>query len=185
MTKPAERSTPPGFLDYCVSRRKFLFMGAATVGTITLTSLLPGRLFTAQVATYEGMKVGTLSGLSVGVPQEFSYPYDHPLCRSFLFKLGTEAGGGVGPDLDVVAFNSICPHQGGPLAGRYDSTQQVFGPCPIHLSTFDLTRYGMIVSGHATESLPQVTLEIQGDDIYATGILGLIYGFYDNQVAPT
>ena len=58
------------------------------------------------------------------------------------------------------------------------------GPCPSHLSTYDLTRHGMVVAGHATEGLPQVLLETRGDDIYAVGVMGLIYGFSNNQVAP-
>ena len=35
----------------------------------------------------------------------------------------------------------------------------------------------MVVSGHATESLPQIVLEINGDDIYAVGVMGLVYGY--------
>jgi arsenite oxidase small subunit len=38
----------------------------------------------------------------------------------------------------------------------------------------------MVVAGHATESLPQVVLEVEGGDIYAKGILGLVYGKRDN-----
>jgi arsenite oxidase small subunit len=38
----------------------------------------------------------------------------------------------------------------------------------------------MIIGGHATESLPQVLLELEGDNIYAVGMIGLIYGRYDN-----
>jgi arsenite oxidase small subunit len=47
----------------------------------------------------------------------------------------------------------------------------------LHLTTFDLTRHGMVISGHATESLPQIVLEVQGDDIYAVGVQGLVYGY--------
>jgi arsenite oxidase small subunit len=42
----------------------------------------------------------------------------------------------------------------------------------------------MVVSGHATQGLPQVVLELDGDDIVAVGILGLIFGFHDNQIEP-
>jgi len=54
------------------------------------------------------------------------------------------------------------------------------GPCPLHLTTFDLTRHGMVISGHATDGLPQARLEVLGDDIVATGVTGLIYGVEDN-----
>lgn len=185
MVKQAEQAPRPGVLAKCFTRRQFLFMGAATVGTITLASVLPGSLLTAQVAAYEGMKVGTLSALSVGEPVRFRYPWDHPNCESYLIKLGAPAGGGIGPDSDVVAFNTLCPHMGASLLGQYKGEHQVLGPCPWHLSTYDLTRHGMIVAGHATEGLPQVLLEARGDDIYATGVMALIFGFSDNEIAPS
>jgi arsenite oxidase small subunit len=90
----------------------------------------------------------------------------------------------VGPGSDVVAFNLTCPHQGGPLHGTYKPEHQILGACPLHLTTFDLTRHGMVVSGHATESLPQIVLETQGEDIYAVGVLGLVYGFSANVRNP-
>ena len=172
-------------LAQCISRRRFLFAGAATLSTVALASVLPGRLLTGLVAAYDGAKIGTLSGLRVGEPQQFRYPWDHSNCESYLIKLGVPAGGGIGPDSDVVAFNTLCPHMGFPLLDQYKSEHQVLGPCPWHLSTYDLTRHGMIVAGHATEGLPQVVLEARGDDIYATGVMGLIFGFGDNEVRPT
>ncbi len=69
---------------------------------------------------------------------------------------------------------------GGVLNASYQPAHQALGPCPLHQTTFDLTRHGMVISGHATESLPQVLLELDGDDIYAVGLIGLIYGRYDN-----
>ncbi|MBT6910082.1 MAG: arsenate reductase (azurin) small subunit, partial [Rhodospirillaceae bacterium] len=51
---------------------------------------------------------------------------------------------------------------------------------PLHLSTYDLTRHGILISGQAYQSLPQVLLELDGDDIYAVGVFGLIFGRYDN-----
>lgn len=181
-----ERVEPAArLLDQCVTRRRFLFAGAAALSTVALAGVLPGRMFTALVAAYEGEKVGTLSGLREGQPQQFRYPWDHPNCESYLIKLGAPAGGGIGPDSDIVAFNTLCPHMGFPLLDQYKSEHQVLGPCPWHLSTYDLTRHGMIVAGHATEGLPQVLLEARGDDIYATGVMGLIFGFGDNEVRPT
>ena len=181
------RATPeklPNALEHCVTRRQFLFMGAAAVGTITLATVVPGQLFSAQVAAYDGMMVGRLSELRVGEVVQFRYPWDHGNCDSYLIKLGTPAGGGIGPDQDVVAFNTICPHMGISLLGSFKSEHQVMGPCPSHLSTYDLTRHGMIISGHASQGLPQVVLEARGDEIYATGVMALIYGFGNNEVQP-
>ena len=173
-----------GLLDHCVSRRQFLFIGAATIGTVTLASVLPGQLFTAQVAAYEGMKIGSIRDLRVGEPLEFRYPWDHPNASNYLIKLGVPAGGGIGPDQDIVAFNTLCTHMGISLKNTYKGEFQAMGPCPAHLSTYDLTRHGMVISGHATQGLPQITLEQQGNDIYATGVLALIYGFSNNEVEP-
>lgn len=160
----------------CMSRRRFLLAGGTVVAVATLGGL-PGMAEAAQMlrAGYERRKVGSVSALQKGIPVEFAYPY--PEVRNLLVQLGAEAGGGVGPGKDIVAFNQQCTHMGGSLAGTYKDRHQVLGPCPLHLTTFDLTRHGMVVSGHATESLPQIVLEIEGDDIYAVGVQGLVYGY--------
>lgn len=156
----------------CMSRRQFLLSGGVAV---TLAAL-PGFAQAAAIkAGYKRQKVGTLSALKVGEPVAFNYPFVD--VRNILVRLGAPAGGGIGPDKDVVAFNQQCTHMGGPLDGTYKANHQALGPCPLHLTTFDLTRHGMVISGHATESLPQIVLELQGDDIYATGVMGLIYGY--------
>ena len=97
-----------------------------------------------------------------------------------MIKLGRRAGGGIGPEEDVVAFNYTCTHQGGPMQGTYQSADKVLGPCPLHLTTYDLARHGILISGQAYQSLPQVLLELDGDDIYAVGIFGLIFGRFEN-----
>ncbi len=110
-------------------------------------------------------------------PVDFLYPNDDDTyARCFLVKLGEQAGGGAGPEQDVVAFSSLCPHMGGILSGSYKGEHKVAGPCPTHLSTFDLTRHGMVVAGHAVQSLPQIVLEVKGDNIFATGVAGLFFG---------
>ena len=160
----------------CMSRRQFLLTGGASLTLVSLGSL-PGMADAAQAlkADYPRRKIGSLSTLKTGVPVAFNYPY--PDVRNILVKLGVPGGGGMGADKDIVAFNQQCTHMGGPLDGTYKEKHQVLGPCPLHLTTFDLTRHGMVVSGHATESLPQIVLEINGDDIYAVGVMGLVYGY--------
>lgn len=160
----------------CMSRRQFLLTGGAAVALISLGSF-PGDAEAGQAlkATYPRQKIGSLSALKVGEPLDFNYPY--PDIRNILVKLGVPAGAGIGADKDIVAFNQQCTHMGGPLDGTYKPAHQVLGPCPLHLTTFDLTRHGMVASGHATESLPQIVLEVQGDDIYAVGVMGLVYGY--------
>ena len=167
----------------CLTRRAFLLRsGAVAGGTILLTGIpgLEGKSVAAQVTRYPRKLIGRLSTLQEGKPVRFKYPDEGKNSNSILVRLGEPAGGGIGPRQDVVAFNSLCTHMGGDTGHVYQPEHSVLGPCPFHQSTFDLTRHGMIVSGHATESLPQVLLELEGDGIYAVGMIGLIYGRHDN-----
>lgn len=167
----------------CLTRREFLLASGGATATTILFLSLPGvgEAVPARMARYPEKKIATLSALEQDVPIEFRYPFDdHLHSASFLVKLGVPAGGGVGPDNDIVAFNSLCTHMGGPMMGAYRPEHKAVGPCPFHLTSFDLTKHGMVIAGHATESLPQVVLEVRGNDIYAIGMLGLVYGRYDN-----
>ena len=159
----------------CMSRRQLL-LGAGGGALAVAVVSIPGLGFAAEAmkAAYPRKKIGTLSALQAGEPVAFTYPNKD--VSNILVKLGAKAGGGIGPQSDVVAFNQLCTHMGGTLEGTYKAKHQVLGPCPLHLTTFDLTRHGMVASGHGTESLPQILLEVSGDDIYAVGVLGLVYG---------
>jgi arsenite oxidase small subunit len=167
----------------CESRRNFLLAGATTF----VLASLPGvsNAMNMLVKEYPRQKIGQLSQLKNNQAIDFQFPPQNPISTFVLVKLGEAAGAGVGKDKDVVAFSNLCTHMGGPLNGSYKAEHKAMGPCPLHLTTFDLTRHGMVISGHATESLPQARLEVDGDDIYATGIMGLIYGQQSNPMAWT
>ncbi|MEM6942817.1 MAG: arsenate reductase (azurin) small subunit, partial [Pseudomonadota bacterium] len=164
-----------------MTRRQALLTGG--VATAVVMVGVPGLADTetpAAVSTYQRKFIAKLSELAVDEPFDFTYPDEGEYAESILVKLGRKAGGGIGPDTDVVAFNYTCTHQGGPLQGTYQAADKALGPCPLHLTTFDLTRHGIFISGQAYQSLPQVLLELDGDDIYAVGMFGLIYGRFDN-----
>lgn len=172
-----DESERPGSERLCMTRRSFLLAG----GSAIILSTMPGISAAAKLIAkeYPRQKIASLSDLKTDQPIDFMYP---PNAESpfFIVKLGEEAGGGVGPNNDIVAFSNMCTHMGGSLDGTYKAKHKAMGPCPLHLTTFDLTRHGMVISGHATESLPQARLEISGGDIYAVGVMGLIYGQHDN-----
>ncbi len=42
----------------------------------------------------------------------------------------------------------------------------------------------MVTSGSATEALPQIVLEVDGDEVFAVGVMGLVYGQFGTR-APT
>ncbi len=166
----------------CLSRRAFLFSGGMAVAIVGLGPL--SRAFGAgtalQVASYPRKRVARVSQLVEGTPLTFKYPWNDLNSTNMLVKLGLPAGGGVGPGRDIVAFSTLCTHMGGPLAGQYRAQYRILGPCPFHLTTFDLTKHGMVAAGQATESLPQIVLDVTGDDIWATGVMGLIFGYHAN-----
>tara|TARA_R110002095_G_scaffold172094_1_gene149526 strand:+ start:2407 stop:3057 length:651 start_codon:yes stop_codon:yes gene_type:complete len=171
-----------------LSRRNFLMYSGSAAATASVISinLFPGtaqaQTLPARVVTYPRKLVAKLSQLQANVPVDFNYPDDGRNASCMVVKMGVQAGGGVGPQRDVVGYSYMCTHQGGPLNGSYLATDEhrTLGQCPFHLSLFDLRRHGIIVSGQAYESLPQVLLEIDGDDIYAVGILGLLFGRNEN-----
>ena len=178
----AKTEKPTGLKKCMLSRRDFLLTSGVTTATVMVFMGSKGSeaAIPASIATYPRKKIGSLSALVVDEPVEFDYPDEGENANGMLVKLGTEAGGGIGPQKDVVAFNYLCTHQGGDLTGTYKGDTKSLGACPLHLSTYDLTRFGILISGQAYQSLPQVLLELDGDDIYAVGIFGLIYGRIDN-----
>lgn len=169
-----------------VSRRQLLILGGTSITVLGALSLAPGLVGGAEaqlvMSTYPERKLMSLAALKPREPVEFDYPT--PDVTNLVVKLEERAGGGIGPDEDIVAFNLVCTHMGGWLGTEsYKPEHSILGPCPLHLTTFDLTRHGMVVSGHATESLPQIALELRGEDIYAVGVMGLLYGYSSNPTA--
>ncbi|MDM8559465.1 arsenate reductase (azurin) small subunit [Candidatus Parabeggiatoa sp. HSG14] len=172
-----------------LNRRQFLLYSgstAAAASTTTIT-LFPGtaqaREVNARVVGYPRTFLAKLSELKDNEPIDFNYPDNGKNASCILVKMGgVKAGGGIGSQRDVVAFSYLCTHQGGPLQGSYQVTeeQRTLGQCPFHLSVYDLRRHGIIVSGQAYQSLPQVMLELEGDDIYAVGLMGLLFGRNEN-----
>lgn len=160
-------------------RRRDLLMASA-VGA-TAATLAPGVTMAATeggAGTYPRLSVIRMSDLIEGEPVAFNYPLEEQ--PNMIVKLGTPAQGGVGPDEDIVAFSVLCTHMGGSLRGKYNHEFKSMGPCPFHFSTFDLTKSGAIVHASATQHLPQVKLEVDGDDVIAVGMNGLVYGYRDN-----
>lgn len=166
-----------------VSRRNFLIGSGATTATVMVV-LNPGtadaKEVPAQVTTYPRKLIGKMSALKQDEPLDFNYPDEGDHSDCMVVKLGVKAGGGLGKNQDIVAYNYACTHQGNSLSGSYKAETKSLGACALHLSTYDLTRHGILISGQAYQSLPQILLEVEGDNIYATGVFGLIFGRENN-----
>jgi len=189
-----------------LSRREFLALGVASGAVAAAGVVVPVALLTREdeatpdttvpgeppppttpppvepvpaIATlYPRVKVASLSDLSRHSVVDFSYPTESS--PASLFWLDRPATGGVGDNQEIVAFSTFCTHMGCPLAGQYNPEHAVLGPCGCHFTTFDLTMRGQVVIGQATEDLPQIILDIDGDDVFAVGTMGIVYGFRDN-----
>lgn len=178
LMKTTEQKAGDG--SFCRNRREFLLKGSGAVAATFLLTIPGIGLVEAAGVKYAKKKIGRISQLKTDTPVLFSYPFRDFYSQNIVVKLGVRAAGGVGPQQDIVAFNTLCTHMGGPLGDKYNAEHKVLGACPLHLTTFDLRRRGMVVAGHATENLPQIVLEVKRDDIYAVGIIGLVYGKHDN-----
>lgn len=129
-------------------------------------------------ADYPRLVVGKVGDLRSNEPVSFAYPLKGQ--QSVLIDLDEEVPEGVGDKKSIVAYSALCQHMGCPVPfvkeGRYFL-------CPCHQSKYDPAREGFVVQGVAQSPLPRVLLEVDGDDIVAVGVDGLIYGYREN-LAP-
>lgn len=158
---------------------------AGTVGRRPLGVAAAQQAAKVQFAfpEYPDVVVANVADIKPGEPVFFEYP--QPGQRNMLVKINKMAEEGIGPELDIVAFSTACAHMGAPLDNAYNHDLGMLGPCPLHFSTFDLSRSGMNVMGKASDHLPQVALATDDNgDIRAIGMFGLIYGYPANLLAP-
>lgn len=170
-------------------RRDFILGGVAIGSVLAAGAILPLGLVLrddedlaqgiggVQVAFFPRTKVGTIGQVSTTDPLFFDYPLTAQ--SNVLVDVGQRAIGGIGQDRSVVAFSNICTHMGCPITD-YNADERVLGPCVCHFTTFDLAKDGQVVLGQATQNLPRVLLELDGDDIIATGVFRLISGYANN-----
>jgi arsenite oxidase small subunit len=158
-----------------MSRRRFL---QASATTALLASTGGAHALVAPSLPYPRKRVANIRDLKEDQPILFSYPDD--ASPAILVKLGREAFGGIGPQRDIVAFSSLCTHQGCPVS--YEKKRFI---CKCHYSMFDPAKNGQTYQGHASEWLPQIILryEPRTGDIYAEGVEGLIWGRASNLIA--
>ncbi|RMH48005.1 MAG: arsenate reductase (azurin) small subunit [Alphaproteobacteria bacterium] len=162
-----------------VGRRQFLrgsAFAAAGVAATTVTGTQASATPAPAQIDYPSTKLGNVADLAVNEPVDIEYPdADSP---GVLIKLGQQVEGGVGPDGDIVAFSTLCPHKGYFMS--YNADDRTLN-CPGHFSRFDVEAGGQQVWGHATQNLPQFTLRVdEKGDIYAEGCSDLIFGRMSN-----
>jgi arsenite oxidase small subunit len=167
-----------------VNRRDFL-LGGGVLGALAASGVVVPMAFVltdeddapigatgAQFASFPRTRVGSLAAVDGGA-QFFEYPLEGQ--SNIMVKLSKPSSTGVGPNRTIVAYSNLCTHMGC-LVTAHDAERDVLGPCPCHFSTFDLARDGQVALGQATQNLPQVHLDIVGDDVFANGVFRLVYG---------
>ena len=164
-----------------IGRRQFLRGGAVAAGAAGAAAMgaAPRRAEAAARVSYPAARLANIADLTVDDPLDIAYPDDDS--PGVLIKLGTAVPGGVGPEGDIVAYSTLCPHKGYPLA--YDARDQSLN-CPGHYSRFDCAMEGQQIWGHSNQNLPMLALRVDGaGDIHAEGVDELIYGRTSNVLA--
>ena len=145
--------------DSYIERRDF-------VKFLTLTSLafavgqlwIAGKSWLRSRELPAGAKrIASTADLSVGASLVFDYPAPHDSC--ILVRLA---------EAEYVAFSQKCTHLSCAVIARPD--QGVFH-CPCHEGSFEL-RTGRVLAGPPPRPLPRIRLQIEGDEIFATGVEG-------------
>ncbi|MBI1776213.1 MAG: arsenate reductase (azurin) small subunit [Proteobacteria bacterium] len=163
-----------------IGRRQFLGGGAtAAIATAAGSAFSTGEAQATPALArvdYPSQKLANLRDLKVDQPTQITYPdKDSP---GVLLKLGRTVEGGIGPDRDIVAFSTLCPHKGFPL--NYSAADKSLN-CPGHYSRFDCEKGGQEIFGHATQNLAQFRLRVDSmGDIFAEAVDEMIYGRYSN-----
>jgi arsenite oxidase small subunit len=121
----------------------------ATMAVAAISSMRRGRAKNHPV-----VNVGNLSNLSVGHSKLFFYPTPDSPC--LLIRLS---------ETEIAAYEQKCTHLGCPVHYDHDSSQLI---CPCHVGLFSAAD-GSVLAGPPQRALPQVELEVRGDEIWATG----------------
>lgn len=164
-----------------ITRRRALIGGGAAVvigGGAATAVAIAGRHDGGSGSSYPRVAVARVSDLSQGTPVTFDYPLQGQ--QSILLDMGEAVPGGVGGNQSIVAYSILCQHMGCPVGHVPDGGYLL---CGCHQSRYDPARLGTVVQGVAQMSLPRILLEVDGDDVLAVGVDGLIYGYRHN-LAP-
>jgi arsenite oxidase small subunit len=146
--------------------------GAVAAGVVIATSDNGGD---GGGEGYPRKRIAGTADLKPGQPVDFEYPLKGQ--RSVLLDIGEAVPGGVGDNSSIVAYSVLCQHMGCPVA--YRAKQKDF-LCSCHQSRYDPAREGFVVQGVAQRPLPRIALELDGEDVFAVGVDGLIYGYRAN-----
>lgn len=100
-------------------------------------------------------RIGALSALPPGSVAMFAYPTEHDPCLLIRTRDGK-----------LLAYSQKCTHLSCAVVPKLD---EGILHCPCHEGIFELAT-GRNLAGPPPRPLPVITLEVAGDDIFATGV---------------
>jgi Rieske Fe-S protein len=141
--------------DHLVARRDF-----AKFLVLTSGAFVAGQAWIAAKSLVRARRPGrkriaALSQILPGSAVMFSYPGDHDPCLLIRMRDGK-----------LLAYSQKCTHLSCAVVPRLD---EGILHCPCHAGVFDLAT-GRVLAGPPPRPLPMITLEIVGDDVFATGV---------------
>ncbi|MGV3614165.1 MAG: ubiquinol-cytochrome c reductase iron-sulfur subunit [Fimbriimonas sp.] len=143
--------------DHYVSRREFFKFMTLTSGGLALgsTALAAWSRVPRDHRAFEPVAVAKVTDLSVGRSIGFSYPRPDDLC--ILIQTG---------DGEYKAYSRRCTHLSCPVEYQADQARLY---CPCHNGAFAL-KDGSVLQGPPPRPLPEIIVEVRGDQIFAKGI---------------
>jgi Rieske Fe-S protein len=142
--------------DQYVERRDFVkFLTLTSFAFVVGQLWIAGKSWMRQRTPAPGEKrIASRGELAIGASLVFDYPSEHDSC--VLVRLAEN---------EFVAFSQKCTHLSCAVIPR--PHEGVFH-CPCHEGIFDL-RTGRVLAGPPPRPLPQILIEVRGDEVYATG----------------
>ena len=143
--------------DHYVARRDFAKFMVVISGAFAIGQLWIGmqNVWRRRRGEPPIRKIASLSALPVGGTLVFQYPDAHDDC--ILIRTAPNV---------LLAYSQKCTHLSCAVVPRLDKGVL---HCPCHEGYFDL-QTGRNIAGPPPRPLPRVTLEVRGDDVYATGV---------------
>jgi Rieske Fe-S protein len=143
--------------DNFVARRDFakflvLTSGAFVVGQAWIAAQ---SLVRSRRSPPARTRIGSLSALPLGSAVMFAYPAPNEPCLLIRTR-----------DDQLLAYSQKCTHLSCAVVPVLD---EGILRCPCHDGVFDLAT-GRNIAGPPPRPLPAITLEVVGDDIFATGV---------------
>lgn len=134
------------------TRREFTRSLAAAATTASLISI---SLTGCSEAPPARKLIATTTEIPIGGSKVFAYPTDDHPC--YLLHPTAEK---------FIAFSRLCTHHACPIFYRAEANEF---DCPCHGGVFSATD-GSVLAGPPPTPLPQIQLELNGDQIFAIGI---------------